>query len=41
MNIYQAIWDADQAGSGVKPLLANAAATGDGQQGHIRVLTRT
>ncbi|HEX8603216.1 MAG TPA: hypothetical protein VF774_11270 [Pseudoduganella sp.] len=41
MNIYQAIWDADQAGSGVKPLLANAAAAGNDQDGHIRVMTRT
>lgn len=41
MNIYQAIWNADQAGSGVKPLLANASDVGLEEQGSIRVLTKT
>lgn len=41
MNIYQAIWDADQAGSGIKPLLATSNDAGQKEHGFIRVLTKT
>jgi len=36
MNIYQEIWDADQTGSGVKPILADGVA-GDPDQGYVKV----
>jgi poly(U)-specific endoribonuclease len=35
MNIYQEIWDADQTGSGVKPILSSQE--GDRQQGYVKV----
>lgn len=41
MNIYQAIWDADQSGNGIKPLLATSDEAGQAEQGFIRVLTKT
>lgn len=41
MNIYQAIWNADQSGSGIQPLLATSDETGQQERGFIRVLTRT
>lgn len=39
MNIYQAIWDADQAGSGIKPVLTTDKEAPDESQGYVRVLT--
>lgn len=41
MNIYQAIWDADQAGSGIRPVLATATDPLDEQHGYIHVMTKT
>lgn len=35
MNIYQQIWDADQTGSGVKPILDSQ--TGDPARGYVKV----
>ncbi|MFZ4658631.1 MAG: lamin tail domain-containing protein [Caldilineaceae bacterium] len=35
MNIYQEIWNADQSGSGVKPILSDQA--GDPTQGYVKV----
>jgi poly(U)-specific endoribonuclease len=35
MDIYQEIWDADQSGSGVKPILDSE--TGDPAQGYVKV----
>ena len=35
MNIYQQIWDADQTGSGVKPILDHQV--GDTVQGYVKV----
>jgi poly(U)-specific endoribonuclease len=35
MDIYQAIWDADQTGSGIRPILDNQ--TGDPAQGYVKV----
>ena len=35
MDIYQQIWDADQSGSGVKPILDSV--TGDPAQGYVKV----
>ncbi len=35
MDIYQQIWDADQSGSGVRPILASE--TGDPAQGYVKV----
>lgn len=36
MDIYQQIWDADQSGNGVKPILAGA---GDAPEtGYVRVV---
>ncbi|WP_454741783.1 hypothetical protein [Cupriavidus necator] len=35
MNIYQEIWDADQSGNGVRPILATEA--GDRSQGYVKV----
>lgn len=37
MDIYQRIWDADQAGSGIQPLLTGAA--GDAARGYVHVNT--
>ena len=34
-NIYQAIWDADQQGNGIKPLLSNTVDTPD--SGFVKV----
>jgi poly(U)-specific endoribonuclease len=35
MDIYQEIWDADQTGSGVKPLLHSQE--GDPEEGYVKV----
>lgn len=35
MNIYQRIWDADQSGNGIKPILASE--TGDEAKGFVKV----
>ncbi len=35
MDIYQAIWNADQTGSGIQPILADQ--TGDPAQGYVKV----
>ncbi|MEW6499582.1 MAG: hypothetical protein AB1589_45035, partial [Cyanobacteriota bacterium] len=35
MDIYQQIWDADQTGSGVKPILDSQ--DGDSGQGYVKV----
>jgi poly(U)-specific endoribonuclease len=35
MDIYQEIWNADQTGSGVKPILADQ--TGDERLGYVKV----
>ena len=35
MNIYQQIWNADQSGSGIKPILSTAAA--DPAHGYVLV----
>lgn len=41
MNIYQAIWDADQTGSGVRPVLAKPDEVYDEAHGYVKVVTRT
>jgi hypothetical protein len=41
MNIYQAIWEADQTGSGVRPVLEKPGERLDEQQGYVKVVTET
>jgi poly(U)-specific endoribonuclease len=41
MNIYQAIWNADQTGSGIRPVLATSGDQLDESHGYVRVITRT